>query len=592
MPFFNRGLFFVLVFAFACLAAANLPLAPSYNLEKLDPKHRYVDGLKPVFDEWSKGKSGSEDQKMKQFIKELNAEGSDLPNKIAKQYRGGVKYFDATQRSQFVIEIDPNGRITQGGKKLPAGEHIFVMGEDGKTYVSQKVRGTMHHSSFFSGDPVLSAGTIEVGSDGKISKFSNHSGHYQPGPEEIKLGVKAFEKAIKPSTDFSFSKIVTDKSGQKRGQAFKMSRQELSLPDQPAKAESARLVGASENSITIEKTTDGKTQIRKIVPVSGDQVDVYKVDQNGKRVGGARRVQLQQYLDENSIALPESLKRKIGDAKKFRQALNETDPVESNRTGTAKQTGQDDSPEKLRQAARKQSQVEAAEQIVSDGKSQKKIGGGLSTNAVAPDGKGGFKDAKYLDAKKTLRQNADPASISEAREALRAKHGGKQEMTDAAVKDKNAAKKSGNILGLTTGEYKKLMGKEHSAESVTRVGTQLKKAVEAGDLSAKQAAKLGAVKYSKFVKAEGKKEAAPEAVSKKAFKPLPTPAATTATVASKSRPPLPAKPATAGVITKSLPTPQAKPKVAIRSQFSSAVKPQGARPVARGPTIGTNRKRK
>ena len=58
------------------------------------------------------------------------------------------------------------------------------MDPEGEIYVSRHSVGKFHHSSFLSGDPVAAAGEVVV-KNGLITKVTDKSGHYQPGPEQM-----------------------------------------------------------------------------------------------------------------------------------------------------------------------------------------------------------------------------------------------------------------------------------------------------------------------------------------------------------------------------------------------------------------------
>jgi hypothetical protein len=74
---------------------------------------------------------------------------------------------------------------------------IFVIGPDNKIYAGQKARaksgelGAFNHSSFFSGGPVRSAGTLHI-QGGRIASVSNESGHYSPTATMIQTAVRKF----------------------------------------------------------------------------------------------------------------------------------------------------------------------------------------------------------------------------------------------------------------------------------------------------------------------------------------------------------------------------------------------------------------
>jgi hypothetical protein len=95
---------------------------------------------------------------------------------------GRLVYLDDETRKPYVAAVR-KGTIT--GANVTNGTLIFVIGPDNKIYAGSKARaragvvGAFNHSSFFSGGPVRSAGTMNV-SGGKITEVSNESGHYAP----------------------------------------------------------------------------------------------------------------------------------------------------------------------------------------------------------------------------------------------------------------------------------------------------------------------------------------------------------------------------------------------------------------------------
>ena len=113
-----------------------------------------------------------------------------------------IKYLSKSARKAYLAEYIRVGRevvLFSQGKPLqtnpipvpdehaathcsncPDGLSIFVMGPDRQLYVGSQQVGKFQHSSFFKGQPVISAGEIVVDSVGKILFLSNRSGHYKP----------------------------------------------------------------------------------------------------------------------------------------------------------------------------------------------------------------------------------------------------------------------------------------------------------------------------------------------------------------------------------------------------------------------------
>lgn len=59
-------------------------------------------------------------------------------------------------------------------------DEMIVMDEYGNTFTSPKDPGFLHHSSFFSGQPLAFAATCKIVA-GKVQNLIRHSGHYTPG---------------------------------------------------------------------------------------------------------------------------------------------------------------------------------------------------------------------------------------------------------------------------------------------------------------------------------------------------------------------------------------------------------------------------
>lgn len=61
---------------------------------------------------------------------------------------------------------------------LPDGDYIFIMNQQKKLYVAQKIKGVINHSCLNRGEPVLIAGEFRV-KNGQVIAMTNWSGHYQ-----------------------------------------------------------------------------------------------------------------------------------------------------------------------------------------------------------------------------------------------------------------------------------------------------------------------------------------------------------------------------------------------------------------------------
>ncbi|MFT7521946.1 MAG: hypothetical protein ACI9MC_004098, partial [Kiritimatiellia bacterium] len=81
---------------------------------------------------------------------------------------------------------------------------IFVMDESGTFYATEGELHDMHHSTFFAGKGIASAG--EIGLSGGVPTYlSNSSGHYMPGPLHVWQAVHALASA---SADVSKLEVV------------------------------------------------------------------------------------------------------------------------------------------------------------------------------------------------------------------------------------------------------------------------------------------------------------------------------------------------------------------------------------------------
>lgn len=116
-----------------------------------------------------------------------------------------VRYLSQNEQKQTAISII-DGKLCQAGldstdtqpKNLPKGKYAFVIAnvpdENGTrkpqlfaALKGETSTGKIQHSSFARGGNVVSAGTFEIDSDGKIASISNFSGHYRPTKKELFL---------------------------------------------------------------------------------------------------------------------------------------------------------------------------------------------------------------------------------------------------------------------------------------------------------------------------------------------------------------------------------------------------------------------
>ena len=107
----------------------------------------------------------------------------------------GVRYLDAHERAQFQVHF--GGGKAYDSTNAPihtshlhsshsgTGWGIYVLGVDRKLYVGEHSINKFHHSSFFSGCPVLAGGEIAINS-GRIVGITSKTGHYKAGPKELR----------------------------------------------------------------------------------------------------------------------------------------------------------------------------------------------------------------------------------------------------------------------------------------------------------------------------------------------------------------------------------------------------------------------
>lgn len=94
-------------------------------------------------------------------------------------------YLSAVERERYRIEVDAQGRLTQGGKPMHTIHpdrgiryFLFVMDADGNLYAIEP-RSGIFHSCLLAGADVAAAGTLVV-DNGVLMKITNGSGHYDP----------------------------------------------------------------------------------------------------------------------------------------------------------------------------------------------------------------------------------------------------------------------------------------------------------------------------------------------------------------------------------------------------------------------------
>nr|WP_140895995.1 hypothetical protein [Pseudomonas caspiana] len=111
-----------------------------------------------------------------------------------------VKYLNAQERAAFKVTIK-EGKVYDAAGKLfdtrqastafaqNKGRAIFVMDAHGSMYISnEQTRGKFHHSSFFGGGAVATAGDVRI-ENGVMTAISRKSGHYRPTSAQLTQAV-------------------------------------------------------------------------------------------------------------------------------------------------------------------------------------------------------------------------------------------------------------------------------------------------------------------------------------------------------------------------------------------------------------------
>ncbi|MBS0656284.1 MAG: hypothetical protein JSR46_10950 [Verrucomicrobia bacterium] len=80
-----------------------------------------------------------------------------------------------------------DGKVKIGKKAAKEGKYIFALSADGQMLLAGiKKKGSFHHTTFFSGDPVQCAGNFRI-KDGKMVTVILESGHYKPTKQHGEL---------------------------------------------------------------------------------------------------------------------------------------------------------------------------------------------------------------------------------------------------------------------------------------------------------------------------------------------------------------------------------------------------------------------
>jgi hypothetical protein len=121
-----------------------------------------------------------------------------------------VEYDDPTKQAETQVEVSGGKLKRADGDWVDTtdsvtfqeglGWEIFVMSETGDIHLASHRIGKYHHSSLLAGADVASAGMMEVKA-GKITKLSNHSGHYMPEQKHVH---NVLQRLAKKGIDLNF----------------------------------------------------------------------------------------------------------------------------------------------------------------------------------------------------------------------------------------------------------------------------------------------------------------------------------------------------------------------------------------------------
>ena len=123
------------------------------------------------------------------------------PTFLESHYHGEshIQYLTAEERQHYEVTVC-DGRVLRDQipyQTPPTSEHptIFVWSGDGKLYLGSSIVQLFHHSSFLAGEAVLAAGHIKTRADGTISVINNRSGHYHPGPRQMRSFLEYLQRS-------------------------------------------------------------------------------------------------------------------------------------------------------------------------------------------------------------------------------------------------------------------------------------------------------------------------------------------------------------------------------------------------------------
>lgn len=164
----------------------------SFAKQEYDERHfrqRYINAIQKIANEWNKTAKFKENKYYKIEFSEFNFKLKEMNDKYSNER---VTYFTTAGLEDMQV-YSINGllynsdlKLYNSSKKLEENDgegEMVIMDRLGSLFIAAKVRGALHHSSFFSGEPVAFAALCEV-KDGKIQKMVRYSGHYTPGAYE------------------------------------------------------------------------------------------------------------------------------------------------------------------------------------------------------------------------------------------------------------------------------------------------------------------------------------------------------------------------------------------------------------------------
>jgi len=109
-----------------------------------------------------------------------------------------VHYLSEEERKPYQIDFErdkeQNSYIVQNGEPFCTAKHkshgkaggaIFVVDSKGQFYAGTQVLNSFHHSSFLGGAAIIGGGELFVDENGCLFAISNHTGHYEAGPNEM-----------------------------------------------------------------------------------------------------------------------------------------------------------------------------------------------------------------------------------------------------------------------------------------------------------------------------------------------------------------------------------------------------------------------